>query len=106
MEVPVYLIGQAEGIVSCTAAERRLVQPRNPDVDPYFTTKHNGMDIGLSIARKIVDAHGGKIPAENRPNARAIFQINPPKATLQRDPEKLLQAPGLSRTVPSALREP
>ena len=34
---------------------------------PFVTTKSNGIGIGLTIARKIVDAHGGSIDAYNIP---------------------------------------
>ncbi|MBR0818984.1 sensor histidine kinase [Bradyrhizobium liaoningense] len=46
--------------------------------EPFFTTKTQGMGIGLSIARTIIEAHGGRIWAENAPSGGAVFHISLP----------------------------
>ena len=49
--------------------------------DSFFTTKRDGMGLGLSIARSLIDAHGGRIWAENNPYVGATFRFTLPTAT-------------------------
>jgi signal transduction histidine kinase len=46
--------------------------------DPFFTSKSEGMGMGLAIARTIIDAHRGVIWAENRDHGGASFRIKLP----------------------------
>jgi signal transduction histidine kinase len=46
--------------------------------DPFFTSKAEGMGMGLSIARTIIEAHHGLIWAKNRDHGGASFRIRLP----------------------------
>jgi len=48
--------------------------------EPFFTTKPDGLGMGLAISKSIVQAHRGRIWAENRPGSGAIFRCVLPVA--------------------------
>ena len=48
--------------------------------EPFFTTKPQGLGIGLPISRTIIEAHGGRIWAENNAERGATFRFTLPVA--------------------------
>ncbi|OPZ70912.1 MAG: Sensor protein ZraS [bacterium ADurb.Bin478] len=43
--------------------------------EPFYTTKANGTGLGLPIAKKIIEDHGGNIKINNKPKQGAEVAI-------------------------------
>jgi two-component system, NtrC family, sensor histidine kinase HydH len=48
--------------------------------EPFVSTKETGLGLGLSICKRIVEAHEGEIQAANRPDGGAVFTVRLPCA--------------------------
>jgi two-component system sensor histidine kinase HydH len=50
--------------------------------EPFFTTRVEGVGLGLALARRLIEAHGGKIMARNMEHGGAVFEIVIPSPTV------------------------
>jgi two-component system sensor kinase FixL len=50
----------------------------NKIFQPFYTTKRDGLGMGLAISRSIIDAHGGRLWAESNPDRGATFYCTLP----------------------------
>jgi signal transduction histidine kinase len=47
--------------------------------EPFFTTKHRGTGLGLPTARRIVEAHGGRMDIDQNPGGGTIVRVQLPR---------------------------
>jgi signal transduction histidine kinase len=80
--VVVSVVKGERGAVLAVRDRGRGIAPehRTKLFESFFTTKRNGMGLGLSITRTIVEAHGGRIWAESGPDEGTVFQAELPLA--------------------------
>jgi two-component system sensor kinase FixL len=72
---------------NCVCVEVRDSGPGIPDdvmprlFDPFFSTKSDGLGLGLSISRSIIERFGGQLTASNHPQGGAVFRMLLPIAS-------------------------
>ncbi len=63
--------------VSVSDSGPGLAEDRRERVfEPFVTTKKDGLGLGLSICRSIIEEHGGRIWADNNPGGGAAFSFS------------------------------
>jgi C4-dicarboxylate-specific signal transduction histidine kinase len=70
----------SSGVIVAVQDSGPGLNPQNFDrlFDPFYTTKPNGMGMGLSICRSIVEAHGGRVWVARRPGPGLTVQFTVP----------------------------
>lgn len=51
--------------------------------EPFFSTKTDGLGMGLAITRSIIEAHGGEIGAETQPSGGTAFHVRIPVESVE-----------------------
>lgn len=70
-----------DGLVQLTVRDRGEGLPADVAdriFEPFVTTKAEGMGMGLTVARSLIDNHGGSISAANQPDGGAVVTISIP----------------------------
>lgn len=69
---------QIGGLVEIAVIDRGAgidAKNRESIFNPFFTTKRDGIGLGLAIVSKIVDGHGGSIAVESEPGNGSVFRV-------------------------------
>jgi signal transduction histidine kinase len=56
--------------------------------DPFFSHKHQGMGLGLTISQSVIESFGGTIRADNHPDGGAVFCFELPAITASQPQRK------------------
>jgi signal transduction histidine kinase len=79
--------GRVEIMVADSGAGIQADDIRNI-FNPFFTTKPDGMGLGLSICKSIIEAHGGELKVSSRENVGTRFHILLPSKSVRHDHEQ------------------
>ena len=76
-------VRQADGRLVIEVADRGPGIPeedREKIFEPFFTGKTQGTGLGLAVARRVIESHGGTIAVHTNPDGGALFRAEIPEA--------------------------
>jgi signal transduction histidine kinase len=65
-------------ILVCDRGPGLTDKQRRKIFEPFHSTKSDGMGMGLTISRSIVEAHEGKLHVEANPHGGSVFRVQLP----------------------------
>lgn len=80
--VRTFIDGNQVGLCVSDCGTGIAPQNLNHVFDPFWSTKSNGVGVGLAICHAIVTAHGGTLTAANNPDRGAVFCMTLPQGEL------------------------
>lgn len=69
---------QVDGLVEISVIDMGSgIDPKHREsiFNPFFTTKRDGVGLGLAIVSKIVDGHHGRLMVESEPGSGSVFRV-------------------------------
>jgi signal transduction histidine kinase len=80
--VEIRVVNDRDDVIIFVADQGEGIQPQHLEniFNPFFTTKPNGVGLGLAIVSKIIDEHQGRINVFSEPGRGTTFEIALPKA--------------------------
>jgi signal transduction histidine kinase len=80
--VTVRVEGDADAVAISVADRGPGIAEHDKLFQPFYTTKPEGMGLGLAICRTVVESHGGRLWAEDNPGGGARMVVRLPRSTL------------------------
>jgi signal transduction histidine kinase len=74
--------------------------------EPFVTTKETGLGLGLSICKRLIEAHSGTIHAANGPEGGAVFTFTLPADVASPDPRSSIGEPGRGQVADACSAKP
>lgn len=94
--------GDGVMLAVCDAGVGIAAEHRDAVFEPFWTTRREGLGLGLAICRSIVHAHDGRIAVEPNPDRGVTFRVELPAASERDAPAPAIAAEAAPRTASAA----